>query len=95
MFQEDTSMRLKLVSALLIAAALVLPTGSFAKHPDKEFKYDEKQDRREAKEQDKAYRKWLKSQGKQEKAWEKADEKERKEYWKAQKKDENWGYPVN
>jgi hypothetical protein len=80
------SMSLKLGSALFIAAALVLPNVSSAKHPDKNFKFEEKQ----AKEQDKAYRKWLKSQGKEEKAWAKADEKERKEYWKAQKK----GYPV-
>ena len=70
------SMRLKLGSALLIAAALMLPTASFAKHADKDFKYEDKQARKEAKEQDKAYRKWLKSQGKQEKAWDKADEKE-------------------
>ena len=83
-------MRLKFGSTPLVAAALVLPNVSSAKHPDKNFKFEEKQ----AKEQDKAYRKWLKSQGKAEKSWDKADEKERKEYWKAQKKTEKRGYPV-
>ena len=87
-------MRLTLESALLIAAALVLPNASIAKHPDKEFKYEEKLYRKQSKEQDKAYRAWLKSQGKEEKSWAKADEKERKEYWKAQKEAERRGYPV-
>lgn len=88
-------MNSKLASALLIAATLVLPTNSFAKHPDKDFKFEEKQARKEAKEQDKAYRRWLKSQGKEEKAWDNTDEKERKEDGKAQKQAEKRVYPVN
>jgi len=81
-------MRLTLGSAFLIAAALVLPNASFAKHGDKDLRFEDQQARKKAKEHDKAYRAWLKSQGKQDKAWAKADEKERNEFWKAQKKAE-------
>ena len=56
-------MRIKFGFPLLIALALVLPNASFAKHPDKDFKFEEKQAHKDAKDQDKAYRKWPKVSG--------------------------------
>jgi phage/plasmid primase-like uncharacterized protein len=72
-------MRVKLAAAVLMVSATLLPVASFADHPDKEVREEQRQ-------QDKEFREWLKAQGKEEKDWAKASKKERKEYEKYLKK---------